>query len=202
MVQLIPRVAVLFADPRGPYSGLEAVDVWDEVLDARTYSGPWPVVAHPPCARWSRLAGLTEARWGYKRGDDGGCFESALKYVRLYGGVLEHPAYTKAWPHHGIGSPHRDGGWTPLLCGGFTCYIEQGRYGHKARKATWLYAYGCVLPELKWGYSRELNTVSWCNNKVTESKMLVKRKALTAAERNHTPPEFRDILLSMAWSAQ
>ncbi len=77
------KVAALFVDPRGSYAGLPDVDLWDEARDARLYDGPWPVVAHPPCSRWCRLAGLVEARWGHKRGDDGGCFASALESVRV-----------------------------------------------------------------------------------------------------------------------
>lgn len=38
-------------------------------------------------------------------------------------------------------------------CGGWTCQVEQGHYGHRARKATWLYAVGVDLPTLKWGPS-------------------------------------------------
>ena len=72
-------IAALYVHPNGVYSGLEGVDLWDEERDARQYAGPYPVVAHPPCARWSRLAGFTEARFGLKRGEDGGCFKAALK---------------------------------------------------------------------------------------------------------------------------
>ena len=84
-------IAALFVHKNGTYFGLPDVDPWDKARDARKYPGPHPVVAHPPCARWCRLAGLVEKRWGHKKGDDGGCFESALGSVRRWGGVLEHP---------------------------------------------------------------------------------------------------------------
>lgn len=146
-------VAALFVDPKGVYSGLEDVEVWDEARDARLYEGPWPVVAHPPCARWSRLAGFTEARFGLKRGEDGGCFEAALRAVRTFGGVLEHPAYSAAWDRFGLPEPLTIEGWTGGICGGWSAYVEQGRYGLPVKKATWLYSYGCDLPELRWGYT-------------------------------------------------
>src|SRR5207248_1894555 len=120
-------IAALYVETNGVYYGLPDVDPWDEARDARKYAGPWPVVAHPPCARWSRLAGFTEARFGYKRGDDGGCFEAALHAVRTYGGVLEHPAYSSAWAHFGLAKPYWRGGWSVALDGGASCYVEQGR---------------------------------------------------------------------------
>lgn len=47
-------VAALYVTTGGVYFGLPGVDPWDETRDARRYSGPWPVVAHPPCQRWGR----------------------------------------------------------------------------------------------------------------------------------------------------
>lgn len=194
-------VAALFVDPRGCYAGLEDVDIWDETRDARQYPGPHPVVAHPPCSRWCRLAGLVQARWGHKKGDDGGCFEAALASVRRWGGVLEHPAYSDAWHEFGLPVPHRAGGWQHGFCGGASCQVEQGRYGHPAKKATWLYAFGAELPDLRWGYSPDVDSkalVSWCGNRVRsgESRPRVGKRAASA-----TPHAFRDVLLEMARSA-
>jgi hypothetical protein len=206
------RVAALFVDPHGVYSDLPDVDVWSEARDARLYAGPWPVVAHPPCARWSRLAGFTEARFGYKRGEDGGCFEAALHAVRTYGGVLEHPAYSKAWDAYGLSEPLWKGGWTYGLDGGASCYVEQGRYGLPVKKATWLYAVGVELPELRWGFTADsagdqpngaFGGIDAWRDRHAGKKMIGgywktgHGRGCTAA----TPGAFRDVLLVMARSA-
>jgi hypothetical protein len=194
-------IAALFVDPKGCYAGLEGVDLWDEKRDARLYHGPHPVVAHPPCTRWCRLAGLVEARWGHKKGEDGGCFASALASVRRWGGVLEHPAYSDAWIKFGIPGPERHGGWLRTPCGGWTCHVEQGRYGHPAKKATWLYAHGIwPPPRLRWGSGPDQLSkalVSWCSNRTFahSDRPRVGKKAAAA-----TPPEFRDVLLEIARS--
>jgi hypothetical protein len=206
-------VAALYVETNGVYSGLPDVDIWDQARDARKYDGPWPVVAHPPCARWSRLAGFTEARFGYKRGDDGGCFEAALHAVRKYGGVLEHPAHTAAWARYGLPKPTWHGGWTHSLTdGGASCYIEQGRYGLPVKKATWLYAYGVELPELRWGRTPDgegdaLNGREGLD--VWRDRFKGRREQWTKG--NHrgghsgvaatTPPQVRDILIATAQSA-
>lgn len=195
-------VAALFVKRGGPYWDLPGVEPWDEQRDARLYAGPWPVVAHPPCSRWCRLAGLVEARWGHKKGDDGGCFASALKSVREFGGVIEHPAYSDAWTAFGLPIPDRRGGWHHGIDGGASCHVEQGRYGHPAKKATWLYAFGAAdLPRLFWGSDPEQRSralVSWCGNHVSsgETRPRVGKDVASA-----TPLHFRDILLSIARSA-
>lgn len=194
-------VAALYVERNGIYAGLPDVDLWDEARDARQYPGSHPVVAHPPCSRWCRLAGLVEARWGHKKGDDGGTFKAALDAVRSYGGVLEHPAYSDAWRAFGLPTPHRHGGWFGNDRIGYVTHIEQGHYGHVAKKATWLYAYGVpfdALPRLKWGSDADTRSkalVSWCGNHVSsgEVRPRVGKKAASA-----TPTEFRDVLLGIA----
>jgi len=194
-------VSALFVQRGGVYWELEGVDPWDEARDARHYPGRNPVVAHPPCERWCRLAGLVEARWGHKRGDDGGTFAAALAHVRKWGGVLEHPAYSDAWRVHGLNMPPTGGGWVNAdWDGGWTCYVEQGRYGHPAKKATWLYAYGVDLPSLRWGCIPDAESkalVSWCGNRLRNGEIRP-RVGKDAASR--TPVAFRDALIDMARS--
>jgi hypothetical protein len=212
-----PTVAALYVDPNGVYANLPGVEVWDEARDARLYAGPWPVVAHPPCARWSRLAGFTEARFGYKRGDDAGCFKAALASLREFGGVLEHPAHTAAFAAHGLPRPTWHGGWTASLYdAGHVCYVEQGRYGLPVKKATWLYAYGVSLPELLWGFTPDGQGDEpngphggidnwrdrWGGRRAQweeggKGRYPKGHRGLTAT----TPPAFRDVLLAMARSA-
>jgi hypothetical protein len=115
-------------------------------------------------------------------GDDGGCFAAALDAVHRWGGVLEHPAGSAAWEVFGIDAPPRVGGWVRSHAG-WTCHVEQGHYGHRARKPTWLYAVGCgePPPPLRWGPS--VGTVE------------VERQG--RAERLATPAPFRDVLLGI-----
>jgi hypothetical protein len=144
------QVAALFVETRGCYFGLPDVDPWDKERDARLYAGPHAVVAHPPCERWGRYWGGAPTTWPRKvLGDDGGCFEAALNSVRRWGGVLEHPEGSHAWRHFQLIAPPRSGGWVVAdFDGGWTCCVEQGAYGHRARKATWLYVCGVLGLEL------------------------------------------------------
>ena len=185
-------VAALYVEPTGPYAGLDGVEVWDESRDARTYAGPHPVVAHPPCNRWSVMAGC---RPGHRNGEDGGCFSAALASVRNYGGVLEHPAYTMAWRWFGLLQPPSSGGWVWAdWLGGWTCCVAQRNYGHPARKRTWLYAVGCELPSLAWGDGPDPELYIGDNSH--------KRPEMAKGERVVTPEPFRDLLLSMARSVK
>ena len=204
-------IAALYVQTGGSYWNIDGVDPWDEARDARTYAGPHPVVAHPPCQRWGKLwAGqpLWIKRTGERKikGDDGGCFAAALASVRKWGGVLEHPWGSHAWPHFGLAVPPRAGGWIIADDYGWTCCVEQGRYGHYARKPTLLYAVGCRLPELSWGKSDPSfppeaiakHGLAYCKR---VGELAFKGGGKDNTHRIGTPPAFRDILITMAKSA-
>jgi hypothetical protein len=147
----VTRIAALYVETGGAYFDLPDVNPWDEARDARLYAGPYPVVAHPPCQRWGRFwHGSTRKPHQYQLGDDAGCFAAALASVKRWGGVLEHPAHSRAWEAFGLNRPPSKGGWV-RTAGGWTCHVEQGFYGHASRKPTWLFASGVDLPDLRWG---------------------------------------------------
>lgn len=205
-------IAALFVETDGCYYGLDDVDPWDENRDARQYAGPYPVVAHPPCQRWGKFwAGqpLHIKRTGQRKakGDDGGCFAAALDAARAYGGIIEHPWQSHAWPHFGLNVPSRHGGWVVAdEFGGWTCCVEQGRYGHHARKPTLLLAYHCQLPILDWGKSKanlDPDMVARLGIKKARRRGEVASKGggTDSSPRIGTPEKFRDLLISMARTA-
>ena len=204
-------VAALYVERDGVYAGLPGVEVWDEDQDARLYDGPWPVVAHPPCARWSPLAYINRQRIpGYEIGDDGGCFEAALAAVRKFGGVLEHPAGSLAWAHFKLPKPAR-GEWTNALSldelpdspngSAWTTEVDQGVYGHPARKRTWLYAVSITPPLLDWRVADSTAIVSGFTHQPKGAHVACEHKRVRPAEASRTPVEFRDVLLKIARSA-
>jgi len=152
-------IAALYVETGGTYYNLPGIECWDEDRDARLYDGPHPVVAHPPCPRWGKMwfgQPLTVKLTGRRKtkGFDAGCYGSALTAVRNWGGVLEHPYGSHAWAWFGLAVPPRSGGWIKADdFGGWTCCVDQGRYGHASNKRTWLYAVvpPWALPSLAWG---------------------------------------------------
>lgn len=198
-------VAALYVQSDGCYAGLPDVDAWGIERDARTYAGPHPVVAHPPCQRWGRYwHGGPAAPNTRALGDDDGCFAAALASVRRWGGVLEHPKDSHAWTHFHLARPPREGGWISAdFQGGWTCCVDQGHYGHRAGKATWLYACGVDLPSLTWGPSGKRLDLAAAEDE-TQRRRLIKTgicQRLSKRQRAATPIPFRDLLLSIARSA-
>jgi hypothetical protein len=202
-------VDALFIDPRGPYPGLLGVEhCWDEKRDARTYAGPGPVVAHPPCQLWGNMAAAAWGRWHkrlpawYPGGDDGGCFAAALAAVRKNGGVLEHPAGSHAFdvfngPYYT--RPSSKGGWEiGDEWGEWICTVWQSAYGHLADKATIVLYVGARAPfELDWRHVKGTHQVGWPDSRGKARNKPTLSKALA----NATPLRFAAELIRLAaWS--
>jgi hypothetical protein len=204
------KIAALYVETDGCYFNQAGVDPWDSVRDARQYMGPYPVVCHPPCQRWGRMAtGGPSAPGTAQLGDDGGCFYHALAAVRKFGGVLEHPCDSHAWRAFGLSPPARHAGWQPAgwnYTDGWTCYVEQGHYGHMSRKPTWLYACHVDLPELDWSKGEQrLHPVALARHGYEKARRIGMTAMVGGKDktriRNATPVEFRDVLIAIARTA-
>nr|QJB21557.1 MAG: hypothetical protein [Microvirus sp.] len=168
-------VAALFVRRDSPYKSLPGVECYDFERDARTYAGPWPVVAHPPCRAWGRLRHMAKPRVGERE-----LALFALDAVRRWGGVLEHPEASGLWAEAGLLAP-----LTYDLWGGFTVVVDQAAWGHRARKRTWLYVCRCEPPP------------------IPPARVAVTTvERLCRAERERTPPELASWLVQCASSAR
>lgn len=204
-------VAALYVETDGAYVGVPGVDPWDEPCDARNYAGPHPVVAHPPCQRWGRFwHGSMAKPHQFEMGADGGCFSAALRSVKSFGGVIEHPADSHAWAAFGLPKPPRGGGWVGSDLDGYSCCVYQGHYGHFAGKGTWLYVAGVRyedLPELRWGKTEQrIHPVALAKHGYEKARRIGMMAMVGGKDktriRNATPPEFRSVLLEISRMAK
>jgi hypothetical protein len=192
-------VVALFVASDSIYKALDC-DCYDAERNALTYAGNAPVVAHPPCQLWGKMAKVNHVRWGgvhNRPGNDGGCFRFALDAVNRCGGVLEHPAETYAWKAHGL--PYPPGfGWTRWKQG-WVCEVWQSAYGHRAQKRTWLYYCGVNPPEaLRWDRPKGTHQVG---HEDRGRRVNTNKPTLGKREANATPPEFARALISLAGRA-
>ncbi|WP_246756930.1 hypothetical protein [Bradyrhizobium neotropicale] len=84
--------------------------------------------------------------------------------------------------------------------------MEQGHYGHFARKATWLYAARTARPDLVWGPSEQRLPAYAIERYGYEKARRIGVMAAVGGKdktkiRNATPPAFRDLLLAIARTA-
>ena len=187
------QVAALFVETGGIYFSLPGVDPWDEKRDARLYDGTAPIAAHPPCGRWCKpLAKVNQTRYGYRIGNDGGCFAAALSALERCGGVLEHPAHSYAWDANYFSLPKpKRGEW--LRSGQYwTTEISQSAYGHKARKRTWLLYVGKSPFSLDWSDPPGTHLTSWLQRTSRVAPRITKREA------DKTPLLFAELLVELA----
>jgi hypothetical protein len=80
-------IAVLFARKDSIYKSFPDCDVYDIERDALTWPGGMPCIAHPPCRLWGKLRHFSTAPQSEKA-----LGHWAIKQVRQWGGIAEHPA--------------------------------------------------------------------------------------------------------------
>lgn len=133
------QVPVLCTDPAGPYHRLPGFVPFDQYRDARTFTGPGPLIAHPPCAQWGRLRAFSNADPAAKA-----LAIHTVNLIRRHGGILEHPAHSTLWQECRLPSPsvgHRD----PLS---YTLDVSLRWWGFPAEKRTWLWIHGIQVRDL------------------------------------------------------
>lgn len=190
-------IAVLFARADSHYKQLPDVEVYDMERDARTYDGPWPVVAHPPCRSWGRLRTFAKPR-----PDERNLARLAVGLVREFGGVLEHPESSALWKAQQLPAAlnaERD------LYGGWTLPVHQWWWGHRAQKRTWLYIVGCEpadIPDMPMRLGQSDCRIRLDKRRPDGTHI---RKGdpdfqpiLGDAEREHTPPAMAAWLVELA----
>lgn len=113
------------------YKTIDGTDCYDDLRDMRTYRGEQAVVAHPPCAQWSRMSGQATKNIFEKN-----LALRCIRIIRRNGGVLEHPRSSALWPKY-LPLPGTFDRW-----GGYTISVRQHWWGHLACKETFLYIVG------------------------------------------------------------
>lgn len=180
-------ISVLFARSDSIYKTLPGCDVWDIERDARTWPGGNPVVTHPPCRAWASLRHCAKPAPGEKE-----LAFFAIKKVRKFGGVLEHPMRSTLWPIAKLPSPGSIDEY-----GGWTLPVDQMWWGHRARKATKLYICGITpsdLPEFPIKLGAATHTVGlWSGRDKATCRPSIAKK-----EFESTPIEFAEWLCELA----
>lgn len=180
-------VAALYVDPEGPYPALTP-HWYDEEKDARTYAGPFPVVAHPPCGPWGQMRCLSKHH-------DPTLALAGVQQVRHFGGVLEHPASSKLWEACGLPRPGAVDSF-----GGITLQVDQVHWGHVCRKRTWIYVSDVTRLRVPyWPAKRDPVAWIWGTYKPGQKSTVPPGiRIATKEERRLTPVAFATWLLEIA----
>lgn len=130
-------VSALFVRKDSVYKDL-GIDCWDIERNALLWPGGNPGIFHPPCRKWSRMRGFSNAPDEEKQ-----LGIWAVEQVQRWGGVLEHPAHSGLWAACGL--PF-NGGIDGF--GGFITSVNLHWFGFPAEKKTYLYIVGCRIRDV------------------------------------------------------
>lgn len=180
-------VSILYTRSDSIYNSL-GVDCWDINRDARNWPGGNSIVAHPPCRAWGQLSHMAKPR-----PDEKYLAIDAIAKIRKYGGILEHPRASKLW--HVLKLPL---GNEIDEYGGYTLFVNQHWWGHKAQKKTLLYICGVdrsELPAIPLSFDLIEYWVMNGNRRASDKNYM---KLISKRERESTPIDFAKWLIAVA----
>ena len=123
-----------FVSRNSEYKQHPGFDAYDTERCASNVPDLTPAAFHPPCRLFSKMRGLSTAP-----ASERSLAYFAVTHVQCFGGVVEHPCFSKLWSDMSLPAP----GIIPDLHGGFTLSVNLHWFGFPARKHTWLYIVGC-----------------------------------------------------------
>jgi len=164
------KIAVLCVAKRSVYRQMPGLECYGQERPAETFRGGMRVIAHPPCAQWSRLKGLSRRKL-----DEMWLGPLCFEHVRQEGGVLEHPAYSELWKYLGV---------RPFV-------VSLRWFGFAAEKLTGLWFSQVEIPRPD--FSFELATHCVTSSLRSGSRKLLKMDSASAAA---TPPRLAEYLVT------
>ena len=176
------KIPVLFTAHNSLYNDIDIFDCYDEKRNALSFNDRVPLIAHPPCRKFSKLRGLSTAPLSEKK-----LAFFALAKVRQFGGILEHPRSSTLWLN---GNFKLDGSVDDY--GGFLRSVNLSWFGFPAEKKTMLYFVG-IDPAL-------LPAFPMCFNAITHvitSSGISGKKELSALYMSQTPRLMIDYFLEV-----
>lgn len=133
------KLSIFCTAPGSHYEKFPELDLWPIERDAYNFTGNNRVIAHPPCAQWSRMRSFAKVNQ-YEKDLAFFCLEK----VQKNGGILEHPAGSSFFKAAGI-KP--------------TCSVNQHWFGYPAQKRTYLYFVDCLPLPVPLNFSHPTMTV-------------------------------------------
>lgn len=139
MIATERQVAVLCVARNSIYKSMQGVDVYDDIRDARSFTGGMPIVAHPPCRSWSAYCRHQAKPLPGEKDLAPYCVD----WLEKCGGVLEHPAHSTLWSDLRLPRPGER-----AVNGFWSMHVQQVWWGDSRTKNTWLLFSGIEPSEI------------------------------------------------------
>lgn len=140
-------ISILCVARKSNYFNIPDLDLWTEERNAYLFNGNNPIIAHPPCAQWSKMRAFSRP--------DKVAKNLALfcwEYVNQNGGCLEHPQGSALFKYVGANRSQ-------------IVSINQNWFGFPSRKTTYIYFAKCEPERYPLSFDRPLRTTTSLHSK-------------------------------------